>query len=89
MTIQGYGASNAKTGALKLPDGGAFGPCVNGNGTTPTVTTIMNGANPATIAVTKDASKTTVKASYAKAKKTATGTATVKGTNYSWPVRVR
>ncbi|MFZ2014162.1 MAG: hypothetical protein WAV00_10105 [Nocardioides sp.] len=82
VTIQGYDASNAKTGALKLPDGGAFGPCVNGNGTTPTVTTIMNGANPATIAVTKDASKTTVKASYAKAKKTATGTATVKGAKY-------
>jgi hypothetical protein len=42
----------------------------------------MNGANPATIAVSKDTSKTTVKASYAKAKKTATGVAVVKGKNF-------
>jgi hypothetical protein len=82
VTIQGYDASNAKTGVLKLPDGGAFGPCVNGDGITPTVTTIMNGANPATINVTKDSSTTTVGASYSKAKKTTTATAKVKGKTF-------
>jgi hypothetical protein len=76
--IQGYDASNAKTGFVQFPDGAAFGPCVNPN----TTTTIMNGADPATIKVTKDASKVTVAAAYSKAMKKTTATAKVKGKTF-------
>lgn len=76
--IQGYDASNNKTGFVQFPDGGAFGPCVNPD----TTTTIMNGSDPATIKVTKDSSKTTVSASYSKTKKKTTATAKVKGAHF-------
>jgi hypothetical protein len=77
-TIQGFDASNNKTGFVQFPDGGAFGPCTNPDVTTP----IMNGANPATISVTKDASTTAVTAAFSKVKHQAVGTAKVKGKNF-------
>ncbi len=77
--IQGYDASNAKTGFVQFPDGGAFGPCVNPD----TTTTIKNGADPATIKVTKDASKVTVVAAYSKAKKQTNASAKVRGKNFN------
>jgi hypothetical protein len=73
--LQGYDASNAKTGFVDFPDGSTFTPCVNPAGTT----TLKNGSNdPATVKVVKDKTTTAVTAGYSKAKQQATGTAKVK-----------
>ncbi len=64
---------------MVFPDGGAFGQCTNNAGKTALVN---SSAVPATVAVSKDGSKTTTKASYNAKKDVATGTATVKGSKF-------
>src|SRR6185503_1726657 len=57
----------------------AFKPCVNTAG----ATTLKNATSePATVAVTKDGSKTVTKASYSAKKDVATGTAKVAGSKF-------
>ena len=78
--LQGYDASNAPVSTVDFPSpDNVFKPCVNTAG----ATTLKDSlSNPATVAISKDGSKTVTKASYNSKKDVATGTATVAGSKY-------
>ncbi|MBO0847581.1 MAG: hypothetical protein J2P22_19450, partial [Nocardioides sp.] len=75
--LVGFDDSGNQLGTFDFPSAdGSFGPCVNTAG----LTTLADSANnPATTKIVKDASTTSVKASYNARTNVATGTATVKG----------
>jgi hypothetical protein len=79
VQLQGYKADDTPTGVFTFPSSnGAFGPCLN-----PTGPTHLQAAGvDQTVTVSKDASATTLKATYAKATKKATGVAHVKGKTF-------
>lgn len=80
VTLNGFDASDAPLGSVVFPNGtGTFKQCTNNAGKTAMVDSL---AAPVTIAVTKDASKTSTKASYNAKKHVATGTATVAGSKF-------
>ena len=79
VTLNGYSAADAVLNTAVFPDGGSFGQCTNNAGKTALVDSL---AAPATVAVTKDKSKTTASAAYNAKKDKATGKAKVKGATY-------
>jgi hypothetical protein len=73
--LVGFDSTGAETQAFDFPSSdGTFTGCVNTAGKT----TLANGATAATVKVVKDRTKTTVGASFSKAKHSITGTAKVK-----------
>ena len=80
VTLNGYDASDAALNTVVFPNGtGAFGQCTNNAGKTALVDSL---AAPATVAVSKDGSKTATSASYNAKKNVATGTAKVAGSKF-------
>jgi len=83
VTLNGFDASNASLGTVTFPNGdGSIGPCNNNAGST----TLANAsAQPATVSVSKDKSKTATTAKYVGKKHVAKGTAKVKGAKFGLP----
>jgi hypothetical protein len=76
VTLTGFDSSGNKIGSVSFPNtDGTFGQCTNDAGTT----TLMDGGNPVTTTLVKDASKTAVAAKYVAKKKTTVAVAKVSG----------
>jgi len=79
VTLEGFDAGGNVLNTAIFPDGGAFGQCTNVAGKTPLADAL---AAPATVAVSKDKSKTKTTASYNAKKDVATGKAKVSGKKF-------
>jgi hypothetical protein len=75
VKLTGFDSGGKKVGTVEFPTTGSFGPCINDAGTT----TLMDGGNPVTTTLVKDASKTAVAAKYVAKKKTTVAVAKVSG----------